>query len=202
MDLKGHFTTITHHRHEVMKNCFKVGLYKQGLMHDLSKYMPSEFLRGIKYYQGDKSPNDAERRNTGVSLAWLHHKGRNKHHFEYWIDYDISGAEKGKMTGLKMPVKYVVEMACDRIAASKTYMKEKYTDASALEYYLKGKSHYMMHPATMKMLENILTILKDEGEDKAFRYMRYLLRKDRRHARMMRRKACGCGCGCCCTCKE
>ena len=117
-----HFKTITHHRHLVMKGCFAVGLYKQGLLHDLSKYSPVEFLVGAKYYQGDKSPNNAEREDKGVSLAWLHHKGRNKHHFEYWIDYALDG--KSGMAGMKMPVNYVVEMYCDRVAACKTYQKD------------------------------------------------------------------------------
>ena len=70
-----------------MRYCFRIGLYKQGLLHDLSKYEPVEFLVGCKYYQGDRSPNNAEREATGISRSWLHHKGRNKHHFEYWVDY-------------------------------------------------------------------------------------------------------------------
>ena len=81
-----HFKTITHHRHLVCRYCFRLGLYRQGLLHDLSKYAPCEFWRGAKYYQGYRSPNDAERKQNGVSLAWLHHKGRNRHHFESWID--------------------------------------------------------------------------------------------------------------------
>jgi len=200
MDLKGHFKTITHHRHEVMKNCFRVGLYKQGLLHDLSKYSPEEFIRGVKYYQGDRSPNDAERRTNGMSRAWLHHKGRNRHHFEYWIDYDVTTAGKGQMTGLKMPMNYLVEMACDRIAASKTYMGDNYTDSHPLEYFNRGKDHYMMHPKTKKYLEKILTILAEEGEEQAFRYMRYLLRKDREVLREKAREKCSCKCSC--ECKE
>ena len=50
-NFKGHLSTINHHKMEVMRLCFKVGLYKQGLMHDLSKYSPKElwyFTRGIK----------------------------------------------------------------------------------------------------------------------------------------------------------
>ena len=97
-----HFRTITHHRHLVMKGCFRVGLYRQGLLHDLSKYMPTEFLVGCRYYQGTRSPNNAEREENGVSLAWLHHKGRNKHHLEYWIDYSLEPDRQ--MTGMKMPV--------------------------------------------------------------------------------------------------
>lgn len=86
-----HFKTITHHKKLVMQHCFRVGLYYQGLTHDLSKYSPVEFLPGVRFYQGDRSPNDAERKTKGYSAAWLHHKGRNKHHLEYWVDYSAEG---------------------------------------------------------------------------------------------------------------
>lgn len=116
------FCTINHHKMLVMKGCFKVGLYRQGLLHDLSKYSPTEFLVGCKYFQGNMSPNNAEREDKGYSAAWLHHKGRNKHHMEYWIDY---GPDKCTgITGMKMPTKYVVEMFIDRVAASRNYQRE------------------------------------------------------------------------------
>ena len=118
-----HFCTITKHKILVMKGCFQVGLIRQGLFHDMSKYGPTEFLVGCKYYKGYMSPNNAEREDKGYSSAWLHHKGRNKHHLEYWIDYGIGGqgegdAKKG-MCGMKMPVNYLVEMFIDRVSASK-----------------------------------------------------------------------------------
>ena len=117
MKIWKHFCTITHHKYLVMKNCFKVGLYRQGLLHDMSKYSPAEFWVGCRYFQGNRSPNNAEREEKGYSSAWLHHKGRNKHHYEYWIDYGLEG--EPMLTGMKMPKKYVVEMLMDRIAASK-----------------------------------------------------------------------------------
>ena len=89
MNVWKHFCTITRHKFLVMEGCFKVGLIKQGLLHDLSKYTPTEFIVGCKYYQGVMSPNNAERMDKGYSSAWLHHKGRNKHHLEYWIDYGL-----------------------------------------------------------------------------------------------------------------
>ena len=123
-NFNGHLHTVNAHRRLVRKYCFKLGIYRQGLMHDLSKYSPSEFIPGVKYYQdGHRSPNNAQREDEGVSKAWLHHKGRNKHHFEYWIDYDVDGS-RTVLAGMKMPVKYVVEMFCDRIAASRIYNKE------------------------------------------------------------------------------
>ena len=71
----GHLRTIHHHKMLVMRGCFALGLYRQGLFHDLSKYSPTEFLVGAKYYTGSHSPNDGERRDRGYSLSWLHHKG-------------------------------------------------------------------------------------------------------------------------------
>ena len=132
-----HLKTINHHKWLVMKNCFRVGLYKQGLLHDLSKYSWTEFSVGVKYYQGDRSPNDAEREDKGYTSAWLHHKGRNKHHYEYWIDYPAKGGD-GSLIGMEMPVNYVIEMFCDRVAASKIYNKDKYTDADSLNYFKRG----------------------------------------------------------------
>ena len=115
MKTLGHFKTITKHKWKVMKLCFRIGLYKQGLLHDMSKYAWCEFSTGMKYFQGDKSPNSVERREKGYSLAWLHHKGRNKHHWEFWVDFTRTGLQPAKM-----PTRYVLEMFCDRIAASQT----------------------------------------------------------------------------------
>ena len=98
-----HFKTITKHKLLVMKYCFRIGLYKQGLLHDLSKYTPAEFLVGCKYYQGTRSPNNAEREDIGVSTSWLHHKGRNKHHFEHWVDYSLD--KNHVIMGAQMPRK-------------------------------------------------------------------------------------------------
>lgn len=165
-----HLRTINQHRRYVRELCFRAGLYRQGLMHDLSKYTPVEFLVGAKYYQGTRSPNSAEREAKGYTSAWLHHKGRNKHHLEYWIDYGLNEGET--MVGMKMPVKYVVEMFCDRVAASKTYRGEKYTNADPYDYYLKSRSHYIIHPETAALLEKLLRMLRDKGEHLTLYYIR------------------------------
>lgn len=166
----GHFKTITNHKLLVMKYCFKVGLYKQGLLHDLSKYTWVEFSAGIKYYKGYMSPNGIQKKVEGLSTAWLHHKGRNKHHFEYWIDYGINPEEGIK--GMKMPVKYVVEMFIDRMSASMNYQKEKYTDKSPLEYYEKRKEYYLLHQTTRRQLEFLLNKLAKDGEKETLRFIK------------------------------
>lgn len=172
----GHFKTITKHKILVTKGCFKIGLYKQGLLHDLSKYSPVEFLAGVKYYQGYRSPINKEKEVKGYSLGWLHHKGRNKHHFEYWTD--VSTKEQNwQIIGVKMPLEYLVEMVMDRIAASKIYQGRNYTDASPYLYFARSKDYLVMHPETRAMLDKILRMLRDEGERKTFAYLRKLLKK-------------------------
>lgn len=178
MNIWKHFCTINHHKILVMRGCFQVGLIKQGLLHDLSKYSPTEFIVGCKYYQGNMSPNNAEREAVGYSSAWLHHKGRNKYHLEYWIDYGIpdkEGPHKGEhkgLCGMKMPVNYVVEMYIDRVAASKNYQKEKYRDDSALAYYMNGRQFHVLHDDTRALLELLLEMLAIKGEKATNRFIR------------------------------
>ena len=169
MKLWQHFKTITKHRILVMKGCFSVGLYWQGLTHDLSKYSPTEFMVGAKYYQGVRSPNSAEREDKGYSEAWMHHKGRNRHHYEYWTDMNM---QSRCYESVPMPRKYLVEMVMDRRAACMVYQGSNYTPGSALTYFLKSREKDLMHPQTRKELEYILTMLRDQGEQETFRYLR------------------------------
>lgn len=169
-----HFHTITKHRHKVIRNCAKAGILWQGFRHDLSKYSPTEFLAGARYYQGNKSPNEGEREKFGYSKAWMHHKGRNRHHFEYWTDY--SKTER-RVAPVKMPMKYVVEMFCDRVAASKVYQGKNYNDNHPLEYFLNGKSKRMIHPETSELIESLLVMLSQKGEKETFKYIKNLDKK-------------------------
>lgn len=171
----GHFLTITKHRHMVIRHCFKAGIPIRGLLHDLSKYSPTEFIPGAKYYTGIKSPNEGERDEYGYSRAWLHHKGRNRHHFEYWNDYNK--IEK-RVIPVKMPLKFAVEMFCDRVAASKIYQGDNYTINHPLEYYSRAKTTRFIHPETAAFLESLLVMLSEEGEDKTFRYIRRLIKEN------------------------
>lgn len=165
-----HFITITRHRHTVLRHCIKAGIPLQGLLHDLSKYSPSEFLRGARYFQGTRSPNEAEREQNGYSAAWMHHKGRNKHHFEYWIDVH---PQRKVYEPVEMPVRYLIEMFCDRVAASKIYRGESYRDSDPLDYFLRGMQHGRpLHPNTAKKLCFLLRMLAERGEAQTFAYIR------------------------------
>lgn len=169
----GHFGTITRHRHQVIKHCAKAGILRQGLKHDLSKYSPTEFIPGVKYYTGKRSPNEGEREAYGYSLAWMHHKGRNKHHFEYWYDFN---------SPLKTPVipyKYVVELICDNIAASKTYLKDKWKNDSVFNYFTRRKDRPYINPKINDMLINVYSDMIDIGIDGVLnkKYLKYMYKK-------------------------
>ena len=134
----GHFKTITKHRHKVIRNCFKAGIFWQGLRHDLSKYSPTEFIPGAKFYLKTK-----------------------------------------KVEPVEMPKRYLAEMFCDRVAASKTYNGKNYTNHHPLDYFLKGQARYHMHPQTAKDLEIMLRLLADKGEDEAFAYVKRMVKNDK-----------------------
>jgi len=171
-----HFKTITRHKLLVMGGCFRVGLYRQGLAHDLSKYSPTEFWIGARYYQGNRSPNAAERADKGHSEAWIHHKGRNPHHYEYWTDMS---RETGRYEAVPVPRKYLVEMVMDRRAACMVYEGKNYSAASPLNYLNRSHERTLMHPKTLRELTYILTMLRDEGEKATFAYLRESVLKGR-----------------------
>lgn len=174
-----HLKTIVCHRHKVFVNCCKAGIFWHGIKHDLSKFSPTEFIPGVKYYQGNRSPNEMEREIEGCSRAWMHHKGRNKHHFEYWTDYNT---KTRLMEPVRMPDDYIYEMFCDRVAASKIYNKEKYNDSMPLQYFLRAKPRRMIEQETSDKLEHLLRMLEEKGESETFRYIREQRRKKSKKA--------------------
>lgn len=177
MNFFKHLHTVNRHRRLVRKGCFKVGLYWQGLTHDLSKYSFEEFSVGVKYYQGVRSPNVAERRTIGYSTAWMHHKGRNKHHYEYWSDY--SEKTLNHLAPMEMPKKYFVEMIVDRIAACKVYKGSNYKDSDAYDYFKERDHLGNINENTYNELERILSMLRDKGEEYTFDYLKNVYLKEK-----------------------
>ena len=172
----GHLRTVHKHRAMVRKLCFKCGLYWQGITHDLSKYSPVEFWNGVKFYTGTKSPHYGERDAYGYSKAWLHHKGRNKHHAEYWQDI----RPNGQTEPIVMPFKYFAEMLCDRVAASMTYLGDKYTDSAPLDYYTSHRDENQFHTETRFMLEAWLEGIVAIGIDNTFKELKRIIESEKR----------------------
>jgi len=154
-----HFMTITKHKWFVFRFCVKAGIPWRGVVHDLSKYSPTEFLESVKYYQGNRSPIDKCREVNGYSEAWLHHKGRNKHHYEYW--YDI----KANPQAAVIPYKYVVEMICDNMAAGKVYKGKNWTPSTQLEYWNRAKESPFINEKIKEMLTCVYTDISEKGID-------------------------------------
>ncbi len=180
----GHILTVIKHRRAVRKNCFRAGIPWRGIVHDLSKFSPTELIPGIRFYQGNRSPNERERELFGYSKAWLHHKGRNRHHFEYWNDLNI---KTRRYEPVRMPTVFAVEMFCDRVGASKVYKGKDYRDSDPLDYFLRGKARSAMHPDTADDLERWLRLLAEQGEKAAFSAVREEVKKAKHEEKGARR---------------
>ena len=150
-----HFGKICKHKWWVFYYCCKVGIPFRGLMHDWSKFSPTEFWESVKYYQGNRSPIDACKEANGISMAWMHHKGRNPHHYEYWMDnFDKGGEPK------QMPYKYAVEMLCDYLGAGRAYMGKNFSYEAEYNWWLKKcEKPLAMHSKTKAFINHIMVAL-------------------------------------------
>lgn len=153
-----HLKLVFTHRFFVCKYCFKVGLYRQGLTHDLSKFTPVEFIESVRYYTGTRSPIDTAKELTGYSAAWLHHKGHNRHHYEYWVD----GLDQGGIPA-KMPFRFALEMVCDYIAAGKIYNGADWTLETPLLFWQKKRVHAKIHPDTAAFMDHVFGEIAVQG---------------------------------------
>ena len=139
-----HFHKICTHKRWVFHYCRKAGITWRGFWHDMSKFSPTEFWESVKYYQGTASPIDAAKKDKGWSKAWMHHKGRNTHHYEYWQDNFDKGGE-----ALIMPFKDTLELICDYLGAGRAYMGKKFSYTAEYKWWLnKDPLSLRMHPVT------------------------------------------------------
>lgn len=155
-----HLKLITRHKLVVFKLCCKIGEPWRGFMHDFSKYSPTEFFESVKYYNGKMSPIEVCRREIGYSKAWLHHKGRNRHHYEYWVD------NKSPNSTPIVPYKYAAEMICDKLAAGIIYAGKDWTPDLELNYYMKERENIKINEKIDKLLIEAFTQVRDNGIDK------------------------------------
>ena len=154
-----HLKVVLLHKWYVGVECFKCGLYWQGIIHDLSKFSPTEFGESARYFQGNSTPIGAAKKDKGYSEAWLHHKGHNKHHWEYWTDF-----YNGKIKAIEIPDKYITEMACDMVGAGKAYNQNKKWDREEpLKYFREHENNWLMTESTKRKLDFELRWYKTHG---------------------------------------
>ena len=120
-------------------------------MHDWSKYSWAEFGEGIKYYVGTHSPITEAKKDKGYSEAWLHHKGRNRHHVEYWVD------ETAPNPTPIIPYKFAAEMICDKLAAGMVYKGKEWTKEYELEYWKDERNKIRINEKTASFITEVLT---------------------------------------------
>lgn len=155
-----HLHLINKHRWTVFKLSVRAGIPFRGLIHDLSKYSPTEFWESVKYYNGEHSPIPTARKTQCYSKAWLHHKGRNKHHPEYW--YDSQAPEPSPI----IPYKYVAEMICDKLAAGLVYNGKNWTDSTQKEYWEKNRDKELLNERVKDLLTEIFEQVSINGINK------------------------------------
>lgn len=154
----GHLKTVITHKYFVGRYCFMCGRYWQGLTHDMSKFYLVEFIESCRYFTGTYSPIDKCKQENGVSVAWLHHRGHNRHHWEMWVD----NFEKG-MTPIKMPFRYLIEMVCDFLGAGRVYNGEKFTMQSEWEWWTNKRKVAVLHPDTRLMVDILFGLMLKDG---------------------------------------
>lgn len=167
--LISHLKTVMVHRRYVRRYCFMAGLYWQGLVHDLSKYSPTEFIESVRFYQGDRSPIDACKESKGYSMAWFHHRGRNRHHWEYWVDNFQDG-----MTPVRMPYKYATEMFCDFLAAGHAYAGKDFTVEKELAWWNAKRQVAVLHPQTKLYIDKLFDFSVEKGIQEALEWSPFL----------------------------
>lgn len=173
-NIKRHFLTICKHKYWVFHYCSLAGIPWQGITHDLSKFSLTEFFESVKYYKGDDSPINACKKDKGYSNAWFHHRGRNPHHYEFWVDnYDNPGK-----TAILMPYKYALEMLCDYLGAGKAYSGDKFSFQNELLWWCNRRETAVIHPIIKNFISICLTELAraevlGKNVDKEFKKMNF-----------------------------
>lgn len=142
---------VFRHKWFVFVECCKVGLVWQGLVHDLSKFLPDEMIPYANYfYGGDKREGRFYTPSQGTSefnYAWLKHQHRNPHHWQYWVLQE----DGGNKFPMEMPVKYIKEMVADWKGAGRA---QGFNDT--LSWYVTNRDKMILGNETRTLVEWML----------------------------------------------
>jgi hypothetical protein len=153
------------HKWYVFVECCKLGIPWLGIIHDWSKFLPSEWIPYARYFYGDypdwqKMDAWAKSYYFGPTkqsvehdfdVAWLHHQHRNKHHWQRWLLTLDSARSDGKLIALPMPDKYRREMLADWRGAGRAY-----GNPDTAQWYLQNREQITLHSETRRRVESEL----------------------------------------------
>lgn len=139
-----YFKYLAKHKWYVFVECCKLGVPLRGLLHDMSKFLPCEWVPYAHHFYGKRK----KKVDRAYDLAWLHHIHRNKHHWQFWVIVD-NGIEEY----LPMPDKYVKEMLADWYGAG---YAQNMPDVK--KWYLDRKEIIKLHPRTRRWIEKQLGV--------------------------------------------
>jgi hypothetical protein len=142
-----YFLYVINHKLNVLIECWEEGLYIQGLLHDISKFTPNEFIPYAQKFYSNKKDEITE---TKWKYAWLNHQHKNKHHWNYWI------VNQEKREALPMPRKYLIEMWCDWRSFSRKWGR-RVKEADLTEKMIKSEG-VILHPKTRQELEELISM--------------------------------------------
>jgi hypothetical protein len=148
---------VLRHKWYVFLECCKVGMVWQGIVHDLSKLLPSEFVPYANHFFGENRNVNRGRDKTGYykptdtgdkdfDFAWLLHQKRNRHHWQWWVLPEDGGGVKV----LNMFLEYRKEMLCDWRGAGRAQGNR----TAPVVWYQHDKDKMQLHKDTRRWVEN------------------------------------------------
>lgn len=111
----------------------------QALIHDLSRFLPDEFIPSANYFFGAYHRGYVWKRGEcpAYDAARDLHETRNKHHAPYW-------------QGRPMPRRYILEMLCDWDAAGQV------KGNPIAPWYAANRDRLGLHPETLTQIDEIV----------------------------------------------
>lgn len=159
MNFFKHLWVVIKHKYNVLNFASKLGIFWTGLVHDLTKFSPTEFGRSVKYFDGRRSPTIVERKeHDNFSYICVAHTGRNKHHWQYWVDYT-----RDDIVVNRMPFVNSLEYVADVLSASKVYNPKEFNYMVAYNYFKEHSKTYLQHPATKEFILWCIKEINDYG---------------------------------------
>lgn len=144
-----YFKYLLKHKYWVAHMLFQRKLFIQGIMHDMSKFKPREFIKYAEHLSTNKK--------LDIKETWVNHIHVNKHHWQYWVLL----SDEGNMQALEMPENYVIEMIADWYS---TTICEKGFDRlqeNVFRWYMERKDKLFLHQKTRQFLEENIIIVAE-----------------------------------------